>query len=149
MSSTHIERIIEDPSGRPQSVQVNMGESPLAWLHARGHVSDRQYRAGDLLRSDWEKAGLGSRVTMRWEPRSASGRGGVAADPTARQIGARERFDGALRAAGPGLSDILWRVVCAGEGLVAAERALNWPGRAGKLVLTLALDRVAEWYRVE
>lgn len=91
MSSTHIERIIEDPFGRPQSVLVNMGESPLAWLHARGHVSDRQYRAGDLLRSDWEKAGLGSRVTMRWEPRSANG-GGVAADPTARQIGARERF---------------------------------------------------------
>ena len=35
-----------------------------------------------------------------------------------------------------------------GEGLVAAERALGWPSRAGKLVLTLALERVAAWYRV-
>ncbi|MET0248415.1 MAG: DUF6456 domain-containing protein [Sphingobium sp.] len=149
MSNSHIERIIEDHLGRLQSVLVNMGESPLGWLHARGHVSDRQYRAGDMLRADWEKAGLGARVTMRWEPTPGIGRnGGAAADPSARQLSARARFDGALRAAGPGLSDILWRVVCAGEGLVAAERALNWPGRAGKLVLTLALDRVADWYHV-
>lgn len=148
MSNSHIEQIIVDPFGRPQSVLVNTGESPLAWLHARGHVSDRQYRAGDLLRGDWEKAGLGARVTMRWEPMPATGRSGATADPTAWQLGARDRFDGALRAAGPGLSDILWRVVCAGEGLVAAERAMGWPGRAGKLVLTLALDRVADWYRL-
>ncbi|MEO8724228.1 MAG: DUF6456 domain-containing protein, partial [Sphingobium sp.] len=45
-------------------------------------------------------------------------------------------------------SDILWRVVCAGEGLSAAEQALGWPTRAGKLVLTLALDRVADYYRM-
>ena len=63
-------------------------------------------------------------------------------------MAARERFDGAIRAAGPGLADILWRVACAGEGLAAAEKALCWPSRAGKLVLTLALDRVADWYRV-
>ncbi|MEO7469628.1 MAG: DUF6456 domain-containing protein, partial [Sphingobium limneticum] len=63
-------------------------------------------------------------------------------------LAARDRFDGAIKAAGPGLADILWRVACAGEGLVAAEKALGWPSRAGKLVLTLALDRVATWYRV-
>jgi hypothetical protein len=63
-------------------------------------------------------------------------------------MAARERFDGAIAAAGPGLSDILWRVACAGEGLSAAEKALGWPTRAAKLVLTLALDRVADWYRV-
>jgi hypothetical protein len=46
------------------------------------------------------------------------------------------------------LSDILWRVVCAGEGMREAETALGWPARAGKLVLTLALDRVAAYYRI-
>lgn len=149
MPVQHIERMIEDPFGRSQSVLVNLGESPLSWLHARGHLSDRQYRAGDLIRNDWEKAGLGPRVTMRWDPMPPGGQGGAAApDPSARQMAARDRLEGALRAAGPGLSDILWRVVCAGEGLAAAERALHWPGRAGKLVLTLALDRVAEWYRL-
>lgn len=65
-----------------------------------------------------------------------------------RQIAAKQRFDGAVAAAGPGLADILWRVVCAGEGLPDAERALAWPVRSGKLVLKLALDRVAGFYRI-
>jgi hypothetical protein len=52
-----------------------------------------------------------------------------------------------MRAAGPGLRDALWRVACAGEGLAVAERALGWPTPAGKLVLTLALDRATEFYR--
>ncbi len=54
----------------------------------------------------------------------------------------------AIAAAGPGLADILWRIVCAGEGMREAESALGWPARAGKLVLTLALDRVADFYRL-
>ena len=57
-------------------------------------------------------------------------------------------MDAALAEAGRGLEDILWRVVCAGEGLPDAERALGWPSRSGKLVLKLALDRVAEFYRI-
>jgi hypothetical protein len=39
-------------------------------------------------------------------------------------------------------------VVCAGEGLPVAERALDWPARSGKLVLRLALERVADFYRL-
>ena len=58
------------------------------------------------------------------------------------------RFDAAVAEAGPGLADILWRVVCAGEGMREAETALGWPARAGKLVLQIALDRVADYYRI-
>jgi len=151
MRSQFVEQKIKDPVGVVQTVTVNVGESPLAWLHARGHLDDRHYRAGELLRADWEKAGLGPNVTMRWDavPLGGGRRGGGGApDLTLAQLSARERFHAAIAAAGPGLSDILWRVVCAGEGLAAAERALGWPSRAGKLVLTLALDRVAAWYRV-
>jgi hypothetical protein len=150
----YVERSIEDAQGRRQRVQVNLGESPLSWLHARGLLTDRQYRAGDALRGDWERAGLGPRVTMTWDAaplaRIARGAPGApgAPDPTIAQMSARARFDGAIRTAGPGLADILWRVACAGEGLAAAERALGWPTRAGKLVLTLALDRVAGFYRI-
>jgi len=39
-------------------------------------------------------------------------------------------------------------VVCAGESLPMAEKSLAWPARSGKLVLRLALDRVAEFYRI-
>lgn len=149
MRQQHVEQTIQDPSGQMRKVAVNMGESPLSWLHARGHLNERHYVAGEKLRCDWEKAGLGPRVTMRWDASPTAGRGGEGRpDPTLAQLSARERFDGAIRSAGPGLADILWRVACAGEGLVAAERALGWPTRAGKLVLTLALDRVATWYRV-
>jgi hypothetical protein len=30
----------------------------------------------------------------------------------------------------------------------AAEKALEWPARSGKLVLRLALERVADFYRI-
>lgn len=53
-----------------------------------------------------------------------------------------------MEAVGPGLSDILWRIVCAGEGMRDAETALGWPARAGKVVLGLALDRLAHYYRI-
>ena len=80
----------------------------------------------------------------------ARGRSGAApkADLTGAQIDARRRFEHAIERSGPGLSDILWRVVCAGEGMRAAETALGWPARAGKVVLTLALDRIADYYRI-
>jgi hypothetical protein len=141
------ERTLPTAEGGGRRVTVNLGESPLGWLRARGHVSARQYEAGDRLRGDWEAAQLAPRVTMRWDAAATPGGGGGAGvDPTAAQIGAKRRFDAAAAAAGPGLADVLWRVVCAGEGLEAAERALGWPKRSGKLVLGLALDRVAGFY---
>ena len=131
--------------GVVRTVRVNLAESPLTWLHARGHLSDRQFAAGERLRADWERAELAPSVTMRWDPvRTAGGEQGLTAGE--RQLSARRRFDGAVAAAGPGLSDILWRVVCAGEGVPSAEKALAWPARSGKLVLELALDRVAGFY---
>ena len=134
-----------------RSVTVNVAESPLGWLLAHGHVTRRQFDAGERLRCDWERAQLAPRVTMAWDAAPvARGRGGSAGalDLNGAQLDAKGRFDGAIAAAGPGLADILWRIVCAGEGMRDAETALGWPARAGKLVLTLALDRVATFYRV-
>lgn len=134
-----------------RSVTVNAAESPLGWLRARGHISQRQYDAGEQLRLDWERAQLAPSVTMRWDAAPITrGRGGSkpGLQPPENQLRARERFEGAVAAAGPGLSDILWRIVCAGEGMREAETALGWPARAGKLVLTIALDRVADHYRL-
>jgi Domain of unknown function (DUF6456) len=146
--------IASDAAGRARpvrSVSVNAVESPLGWLLARGHVTRRQYDAGERLRSDWERAQLAPRVTMSWDAAPvARGRGGPASEPdlSAVQLDARRRFDAAIAGAGPGLADILWRVVCAGEGMRDAETALGWPARAGKVVLSFALDRVADYYRI-
>jgi hypothetical protein len=141
---------VRRPGVRPvRSVTVNLAESPLGWLFARGHVSLRQYEAGERLRSDWARSsgtashnGLG-RGTRLPRPR----RLGVRAGPQ-RCADARRRFEAAIANAGPGLADILWRVVCAGEGMRDAETALGWPARAGKLVLCFALDRIADYYRL-
>lgn len=130
-----------------RSVTVNIAESPLSWLHSRGHLDDRQFAAGERLRADWERAQLSLNITMRWDAVRVRG-GDAGLCPTERQLAAKERFDAATATAGPGLSDILWRVVCAGEALPDAERALAWPVRSGKLVLKLALDRVAAFYRI-
>ncbi len=132
-----------------RSATVNLAESPLTWLHARGHLTDRQFEAGERLRADFERAALSPSVTMRWDPvrikGSPSDRG---LNPTERQLAAKARFDAALAEAGPGLADVLWRVACAGEAILAAEKALAWPARSGKLVLKFALDRVAGFYRI-
>ena len=134
-----------------RSVTVNATESPLRWLLARGHVTQRQFDAGERLRGDWERAQLAPRVTMGWDAAPvAPARGGSAAQPdlTGAQIDAKGRFDQAVASAGPGLADILWRIVCAGEGMRDAESALGWAARAGKVVLTLALDRVGDFYGI-
>lgn len=136
-------------SKRPaRTVQVNLAESPLGWLAARGRISRRQFDAGEQLRRDWTISCLAPRVTMRWDPAPSGGRNDQAGalDPTLAQIEAKRRFDAAIAATGAGLSDVLWRVVCACEGLEAAEKAMGWPVRAGKVVLGLALDRLADHY---
>ncbi len=63
-------------------------------------------------------------------------------------ISAKRRFDAACEAVGRGLVDVLWRAVCHGEGLSEVERGLGWPSRSAKLVLTIALDRLADHYRL-
>ena len=143
----------EGPGRRPaqpggRRVTVNLAESPLSWLHSRGHLSDRQFDAGERLRADWERAQLAPGITMRWDAVRVKSTGERGLSSVERQIAAKTRFDGAVAAAGPGLADVLWRVVCAGETLPDAEKAMAWPVRSGKLVLSLALDRVAGYYRV-
>lgn len=146
--------LVERPSGGSgtkmpaRSVRVNLAESPLGWLAARGRISGRQFDAGEQLRRDWTIAQLGPSVTMRWAMTPSRGvrNADAAVDPTLAQIEAKRRFDLAIAAVGGGLSDVLWRVACAGEGLEVTEKAMGWPVRAGKVVLTLALDRLADHY---
>lgn len=134
--------------GKRRTVTINLAESPLSWLHSRGHLDDRLFDAGERLRADYERAQLSPSITMRWDPVRARTTGEQDLTATERQIAAKDRFDAAMAEAGSGLKDVLWRVVCAGESLPDAEKAMAWPTRSGKLVLKLALDRVADYYRI-
>lgn len=143
--------LIETTATSGRTFRVNLAESPLTWLRARNLVDARQFEAGERLRADYEMASLGPSVTMRWGAGPlGNGRRGAAVglDPTLAQLSAKQRFDRAIAHVGGGLSDILWRVICAGEALPTAEKAMGWPTRSGRVVLTLALDRLADAYQL-
>jgi Domain of unknown function (DUF6456) len=144
-----VREMIETTAVSGWTFVVNVAESPLSWLRARNLVDARQFEAGERLRADYEMASLGPSVTMRWDAGpTAKGRRGapMGSDPTMAQIDAKRRFERALGDVGRGLSDILWRIVCAGESLPTAEKAMGWPTRSGRVVLTLALDRLGDAY---
>ena len=140
---------------------VNTSESPLAWLAGRKDadgkpmLSTDMLQAGERLRRDFETGQMGERVTSQWGASIMPGsrrRSGVAdhgLNRSERALAARQRVWRALQHVGPGLSSILLEVCCLASGLEAAERHLKWPKRSGRLVLLIALERLAQHYGYE
>jgi len=138
-------------------VLVNDGESPLGWLRSRKDRNGRpliaveQFEAGERLRADYWFAQLSPRLTANWSALAPSGRLRRAAPSDAallrdEVIAAKERVRRAIEAVGPELSGVLVDVCCELKGLEQAERDKGWPQRAGKVVLQLALTRLARHY---
>ncbi|QGM98018.1 DUF6456 domain-containing protein [Methylocystis parvus] len=135
---------------------VNETESPLAWLARRKgadgkpFLSPPQLEAGERFRRDVEQAGILQRVTANWEaPISASRRGadaGVAVTDIA--MDARRRLSGAYNAVGAELAGLLTDVCGFLKGLETVESERGWPARSGKVVLKIALDRLAQHYGI-
>lgn len=136
---------------------LNEAESPLGWLRRRKDkngdalISDEQFAAGERLRADVFFAGLGPRVTSSWSATAGvdGGRrspGGGSAQMLDTMIAARQRVDHAMRAVGPELGGILMDVCGFMKGLEVVESEHGWPARSGKVVLLLALDRLAAHY---
>ncbi|MCF8470537.1 MAG: DUF6456 domain-containing protein [Parvibaculum sp.] len=142
--------------GADRLAKVNEAETPLGWLRSRkgadgkALISGVQYDAGERLRADFTLGQLSARVTADWSGTGAGGtRRGPARDPAQiadHAVAARQRVGLALDAVGPRLCDILLSVCCHLEGLEAAEKEFGWPKRSAKLVLQIALDRLAAHY---
>lgn len=137
-------------------LRTNLAESPLTILGRKRdragepYLSPEMIDAGERLREDFELAQMGPRVTQNWEafltPRAemrSPGRG-----PAEGPQGARDRVSDALEVLGPGLADVTLRVCCFLEGLEAAEKRLGWTARSGKIVLRIALQRLAQFYGI-
>ena len=59
---------------------------------------------------------------------------------------AYDRVRAALADLGPGLGDVVLRCCCLLEGLEQTEKTMGWSARSGKIVLRIALDRLARHY---
>jgi hypothetical protein len=151
------ERLVVDPvTGGQSRLKVNMGEDPLGWLARRKGPDGRPFltpdevEAGERLRLDFELAQMGPAVAQDWRKFLTPG-DRLAGTPVGRSPGegplaARERVARALASLGPGLSDAALRVCCFLEGLEACERRMGWSARSGKVVLKIALQRLADHY---
>ena len=137
-------------------VTIDEAESPLVWLaRRRGRdgrplIEPEQLQAGERLRADFTRAHLMPRTTSNWASPIASGRRGAGGDRSAgfteTMIAARQRVHQALDAAGPEFAGLLIDICCFLKGLDDIERERAWPARSAKVVLQLALDRLARHY---
>jgi len=150
-------RIVMAPDGRVQTVQADLdAASPLArYARARGDqpalIAPLHLAAAAILRQDYERSALMTRVTMDWSgqpgakvrraPRDRS-------DAPAGRLAAQARVLDALAAVGPGLDRLLVALVLREAPMGSAERDLGWPARSGAPALRLALDRLAVHYRL-
>jgi hypothetical protein len=150
------------PRQRCAGGAINGEESPIAWLYRRkdrngeAMISKIQFDAGERLRADFWFAHMTPRTTSNWSslsPRQRGRRYGAVpragGDMQDNVAAAAERVRRALAAVGPELSGVLIDVCCHLKGLEEAERAAGWPQRSAKIVLQLALTRLARHYGLE
>lgn len=142
------ERKIIGPDGREADVTVNESESPLSRLRHRGFIAAVQFDAGERLRRDFTLARIAPRMAIDLTAPIVHNARGQQGEPTLSNmvLAAKQRFAAAMRAVGPGLNDLLFDVCCHLRGLEDAERAKGWPVRSAKVVLRIALDRLADHY---
>lgn len=136
--------LIKDDAGREQYVVVNIAESPLSVLAMRGVIDAVEFEAGEKLRRDYTYGQLTPRMGVDYSAQIGGHQfDGTLADTV---IAARQRFSRAMTAVGPGLSDVLFDVCCYLTGLEECEQQRRWPRGSAKIVLKLALDRLARHY---
>lgn len=142
----------------PEVPGRNLDESPLAWLARRKDkdgqpmIGTQEFNAGEKLRADFTLSQMSPRVTSNWSGFLGGGgaarRGppGQGQDMADHIVAANMRVQHALKAVGPELSGILIDVCCHLKGLEALEKAAGWPQRSGKIVLQIALRKLARHY---
>jgi hypothetical protein len=139
--------IISDEQGRERRVVVNAAESPLTWMCQRKLIGEVQCQAGERLRRDYTLAQLSPRLGVDLSAPVVFGRRAQKTELLSDTVlAAKQRFAAAMRAAGPGLADILFDICCHLSGLEESERARGWPRASAKVVLKIALDRLAQHY---
>lgn len=147
------ERKADDPV---DAMLFDDSESPLAWLAKRKDrdgrplIDSAQFAAGERMRADFTRAAMTPRVTANWIAPVVQGRRGGEGISAFSDvvIAAKERLNRAIESVGPEFSGLLLDVCCFLKGLETVERERRWPQRTAKVVLGLALDRLARHYGI-
>lgn len=140
----------------PETVKVNLAESPLMLLHrwkdknGQPFIDAREFRAGERLRADYTRGQIMARLGINWNGISGQGqsrdRAGGIVELTDAALSARLRVEKAIEAVGPELAGVLIDVCCFLKGMKQVEVERNWPARSAKVVLKSALGALARHY---
>ncbi len=131
----------------------NVSGSAIEWLTSkkggRFALTANEIEAARTFRADYERSHMTGRTTMDWSER-------VGRRKTRRPAGhdslslkaldARRRLHKALDYVGPMLSEMLVEACCHEQSLQASEAQFSLPARSGKVMLKIALDRLAVFY---
>jgi hypothetical protein len=135
--------------GRATHVALNAAESPLAVLRRRNLVDADAFEAGERLRRDYTLAQLTPRMGVDLSAPCVFGRRAVKPDYLPETVlAAKQRFSAAMRAVGPEFAGLLFDVCCDLRGLTACEKGRGWPRASAKVVLNLALEKLARHYGI-
>jgi len=136
----------DTPPAADQPTRKAIAESPLMLLGRRKErdgnpfLGPEHMTAGERLREDFEIASLSHVVPAVWQGFMAVPDAKTATDKAA------HRVSEALHTLGPGLADVAYRTCCQLQGLEKSEAAMGWSARSGKVVLRIALQRLARYY---
>jgi hypothetical protein len=127
---------------RLQRQRDSLGQPLVSSLGAQaGRRLGNDFLLGQMMprvTANWDKAALGER------PRGAAPRRGVELGD--RVSDAQRRVRRALDDAGPDLAGLLIDICCLDRGLEEVERERQWPARTARVVLDIALKRLARHY---
>ena len=134
-------------------VALDAGESPLGWLARRKDAAGKPLidaiclAAGERLRRDITMAQMLPRVTSNWSGNVGSkSSAGVAVHFSESAAAARQRVERAMEAVGADMAGLVLDVCGFLKGLEMVESERGWPRRSARIVLVLALGRLARHY---
>ncbi len=146
------ERLTKGDVIEPARGQARAGDKPplrvatqtmLDRYVVRGHISEQQYQAGLRLYATWRKTGRALRMTSSYERTIPS-----TGEMSPQQRDAWTEVNEAMRAVGKQLSAVLVHVVFCDEPARTWATANGGDAKGGILVLRMALNALADHYRL-